>query len=107
VTAARSPPERHWRSYGTDPLPTAQEALQQPLAAFPSWFLKITCDRCFKDRMLNEVHMTDRQRGMVLRVLISRMRHEGCGGRPGRAELVSGVEGVSSRPVRRIVLLAG
>jgi hypothetical protein len=22
-----------------------------PLAAFPSWFLKITCDRCDKDRM--------------------------------------------------------
>jgi hypothetical protein len=36
VTAFQPPPERHWRSYGTDPLPTAQEALQQPLAAFPS-----------------------------------------------------------------------
>src|SRR5215469_17074178 len=42
-TAARMPPERHWRSYGT---PTPQEALQQPLAAFPSWFLKVTCERC-------------------------------------------------------------
>jgi hypothetical protein len=102
----RPVPQHHWRNYGTDPLPTAQEALQQPLAAFPSWFLKVTCDRCFKDRMLNEVHATPHQRGMVLRVLISRMRHEGCGGRAGRVELVSGVEGVSSRPVRRIVLLA-
>jgi hypothetical protein len=27
-----------------------------PLKAFPFWFLKITCDRCGKDRMLNEVH---------------------------------------------------
>jgi hypothetical protein len=107
VSAFQPPPERHWRIYGTEPLPTAQEALQQPLAAFPSWFLKITCDRCGKDRMLNEVHATPHQRGMVLRVLISRMRHEGCGGRAGRVELVSGVEGVSSRPVRRIVLLAG
>jgi len=107
VTAFRPPPERHWRSYGTDPLPTATDALQQPFAAFPSWFLKITCDRCGKDRMLNEVHATPHQRGMVLRVLISRMRHEGCGGRAGRVELLSGVEGVSSRPVRRIVLLAG
>ena len=33
--------------------------------------------------------MSDRQRGMVLRVLLA------------------GVEGVSSRPVRRIVLLSG
>jgi hypothetical protein len=33
------------------------------------------------------------------------MRHDGCGGRPGRAELLSGIDGVSSRPVRRIVLL--
>jgi hypothetical protein len=104
--ALRQPPERHWCSYALIP-PTAQEALQQSLAAFPSWFLKVTCDRCFKDRMLNEVHLPGRQRGMVLRVLLSRMRHEGCGGRAGRVELFSGVEGVSSRPVRKIVLLAG
>jgi hypothetical protein len=38
-------PRRHWRSYGTDPLPTPQEALAQPFAAFPSWFLRIECDR--------------------------------------------------------------
>jgi hypothetical protein len=44
-------------------LPAPAEALQQPLAAFPSWFLKVTCDRCFKDRMLNEVHLPGRQRG--------------------------------------------
>jgi hypothetical protein len=35
------------------------------------------------------------------------MRHDGCGGRAGNAELLSGVEGVSSRPVRRIVLRDG
>jgi hypothetical protein len=52
-------------------------------AASPSWFLRITCDRCGKDRMLNEVHMSAPQRGMVLRVLIGRMRHDGCGGRAG------------------------
>jgi hypothetical protein len=28
--------------------------------------------------------MTERQRGMVLQVLLSRMRHQGCGGRPGQ-----------------------
>jgi hypothetical protein len=51
--------------------------------------------------------MTERLRGMVLRVLIDRMRHDGCGGRPARAELLTGIDGVSSRPMRRIVLLAG
>ena len=33
-------PWRHWRSYGTEPLPTPAEALDQPLRTFPSWFLK-------------------------------------------------------------------
>jgi hypothetical protein len=47
-------PPRHWRSYGADPLPSGKEALQQPLAAFLSWFLRITCDRCGKDRMFSE-----------------------------------------------------
>jgi hypothetical protein len=57
--------------------------------------------------MLNEAHMPEHQRGgMLLRVLIGRMRHDGCGGRPGRAELLTGIDGVSSRPVRKIVLLA-
>jgi hypothetical protein len=49
--------------------------------------------------------MTDRQRGIVLRVLLFRMRHDGCGGRPARAELLTGLEAASSGPVRRIVLL--
>jgi hypothetical protein len=35
------------------------------------------------------------------------MRHEGCGGRPARVELLTGIGGVSSRPVRRIVLRTG
>jgi hypothetical protein len=47
-------PQRHWRSYGSDPLPTPAEALAEPFAAFPSWFMRITCDRCGKDRMVNE-----------------------------------------------------
>jgi hypothetical protein len=76
AVTVRPPPDRHWRSNGTDPLPTPQEAMQQPMRAFPSWFLKVTCDRCGKDRMLNESHMTDHQRRMVLRVLLNRLRHE-------------------------------
>ena len=98
------PPTRHWRSYGTDPLPSPAEALQQPLAAFPNWILRITCDRCGKDRFLTEGRALPRQRDMPLRVLLARARHDGCGGLPGRAELLTGIEGASSRPVRRIVL---
>jgi hypothetical protein len=40
--AFQTPPERHWRSYGNDPLPTGREAMDEPLAAFPSWFMRIT-----------------------------------------------------------------
>jgi hypothetical protein len=35
------------------------------------------------------------------------MRHDGCGGQAGRVELLTGIEGVSSRPVQKIVLLDG
>jgi hypothetical protein len=44
-----------WQSYGDD-----KEALVEPLRAFSSWFLRITCDRCGKDRMLNEAHTPHR-----------------------------------------------
>ena len=53
-----------WPPYGDYPLPSAEEALQASLRAFPSWFLKIECDRCGKVRMLNEVHATAGQRNM-------------------------------------------
>ena len=45
---------KRWRTYGTEPLPSPQEALSEPLRAFPSWFLRIECDRCGKVRMLVE-----------------------------------------------------
>ena len=102
-----TPPPRRWRSYTDDPLPTPAEALAEPFAAFPSWFLRIECDRCGKVRMLNEAHVTPGQRAMPLRVFLVRARHEGCGGRALTAELLTGAEGVSSRPVRRIVLRGG
>jgi hypothetical protein len=102
VSGLRKPPEHHWSSYDTDPLPSPAEALRQPLAAFPSWFLKLTCDRCGKDRFLNEAHTP--QRDLRIRELLARMLHDGCGGRAGRAELLTGIEGASSRPVRRILL---
>ena len=97
---ARPVPQRHWRSYGDHPLPTGPEALDEPLAAVPSWYLRITCHRCGKDRMVNEVHM-----GSALRDILDRMRHDGCGGRAGRVELLTGIAAPSSRPVRKIVLM--
>ena len=44
-------------SYGNETLPTGAEARDEPFAAFPSWFLRIECDRCGKDRMVNESHV--------------------------------------------------
>ncbi|HEY3640850.1 MAG TPA: hypothetical protein VGL31_07135 [Xanthobacteraceae bacterium] len=82
------------------PLPSGGEALDEPFAEFPSWFMRITCDRCGKDRMLNEAHSA--QSAMPIRDILAKMRHDGCGGRPGRVELLTG----SSRPVRKIVLVA-
>jgi hypothetical protein len=101
---ARPVPRRYWRSYGDDPLPTGREALDEPFSAFPSWYMRITCDRCGKDRMMNEVHAA--QRDMLIREIIARARHDGCGGRAGKVELLTGIDG-SSRPVRKILLRAG
>jgi hypothetical protein len=63
------------------------------------------CDRCGKVQMISEVHFA--RPNMPIRDILAKMRHDGCGGLAGKAELLSGVEGVSSRPVRRIVLREG
>jgi hypothetical protein len=105
LPTARKPPKRHLRSYGNDPLPTGAEALDEPFNAFPSWFLRITCARCGQERMVNQVHAA--QSDLSLREILAKMRHDGCGGRAGKAELLTGIEAVSSRPVRRIVLRDG
>jgi hypothetical protein len=102
---SRPTPQRHWRGNGNDPLPTGSEALDEPFDAFPSWFLRIACDRCGKLQMVNRAHMRFSDR--TLRVILDRMRHDGCGGRARKAELISGVAGVRSRPVRRIALREG
>jgi hypothetical protein len=103
VTAYRPPPARHWRSYGTDPLPTPEEALGEPLSAFPSWFLRMECARCGRERYANEVHLPH-WHDATLREIVARIHHEGCGGRPKLVELVTGIGGASSMPVRKIVL---
>jgi hypothetical protein len=43
---------------------------------------------------------------MLIRDILNRARHDGCGGRAGKAELLTGIDG-SSRPVRRILLSGG
>jgi hypothetical protein len=63
------------------------------------------CDRCGKVQMVREAHTHGRRREMPLRVLLARMRHDGCGGIAGKAELLTGIESASSRPVCKIVLL--
>ena len=78
-----TPPKRHWRPW-TNRSPRFMHG---------------------HERMFNEVHST--QRGMLIRDILDKMRHDGCGGRAGKAELLTGIEGVSSRPVRRIVLREG
>jgi len=46
-------------------------------------------------------------RDLWLAEIRARARHEGCGDRPGKAELLTGTEAASSGPVRRIVLRGG
>jgi hypothetical protein len=91
LMTARPIPVRHWRSYGHEPLPTSREALDEPFSAFPSWFMRITCDRCGKIQMVNETHTP--QDDMLIRDIIARLRHDGCGGRAGKVELLTGIEG--------------
>jgi hypothetical protein len=102
---ARRIPTRHWKSYGDDPLPSGADALHEPLNAFPSWFVRVTCERCGQERMFSQTHSA--QSHMPIRDIIERMRHDGCGGGAGKVELLTGIEGVSSRPVRKIVLREG
>jgi hypothetical protein len=41
-------------------MPTRAEALAEPFAAFPSWFLRIECDRCSKVVLHNEGQLQPR-----------------------------------------------
>ena len=79
---------------------TGREALEEPFRAFPSWFMRVTCDRCSQQRMFSETHSA--QGDMLIRDIIARMRHDGCGGRAGWS--CSPASRANSRPVRRIVL---
>jgi hypothetical protein len=99
---ADSAPRHHWHRDGNDPLPSLHRALVQSLRAFPSWFLRIECARCGKEWVVNEADAP--WRDLWLAEILARARHEGCGGRAAKAELLTGTEAASSGPVRRIVL---
>ena len=104
MSAAMTAVQRRWRPNGTRPLPSADEALRQPFRAFPSWYLRIECERCGQVRMLAEPHT--RRRDMLVGDLLAD-RHEGCGGLAAKAELRSTTERVGGRPVRWIMLRTG
>ena len=76
-------PPRQWRIDSDEPLPTGRQALDQPFSAFPSWLMKVTCDRCGQERIFAEAHAA-RQRDMLIRDILAKMRHDGCGGGQGR-----------------------
>src|SRR5215469_7637345 len=105
--SAASPDRRSpvpvWSPDGDDRLPSRAEALALPLQAFPGWFVCIQCERCGETRAVVNAGRSPWGR-MPLVYILRRMRHAGCGGEPSRVELRSGIEGVSSRPIRRIVL---
>ena len=50
-----------------------------------------TRERCGKDRMLSETH--SKRGDMLIRDIIARMRHDGCGGRAGELESTHGHRG--------------
>jgi hypothetical protein len=100
--SARPPPTRHWRSYGDDKLPTPAEALGEPFSAFPLMV--------HEDQVRSVRQGADDQRDAYPAAChvdprrYRRKRHDSCGGRAGKVELITGIEGASSRPVRKIVL---
>jgi hypothetical protein len=87
MTTRNAPRRQHWRSDGTEPLPSGAEALGEPFAAFPSWFLRIECDRCGKVQMVNEAHAWWRDRSFEHHREDASRRHRHRGReQPPRAE---------------------
>src|SRR5215472_7146076 len=54
MTPSSASRERRWRSYGNGPLPTPQQALDEPFCAFPSWFPRVGSAYRNKTRWLNQ-----------------------------------------------------
>lgn len=97
---------RYWRNRGNDPLPSAWEALVAPLSAFPSWLIRIECERCGGDQLTDQSQLPlGAQKAMVCEV-VACIRHKDCGGSAKLIELISGIEGSTmATPARRIRLM--
>jgi hypothetical protein len=82
---------RVWLSYKQDwPDPTPSEALLARVRDFPSWYLRIECAKCGRERYLADTHLTlDGMCDVCVVDPIDRMRHSGCGGQPNLVELVT------------------
>lgn len=80
-----------YRSWGDDPLPSRDVALASPLRAFKSWYLRMECGKCGRERWLAETHLSiPGKGGTLIRDLIPRFRHgERCGGEPHVVELIT------------------
>jgi hypothetical protein len=92
----------------------------EPFAAFPSWFLRIECDRCGKvGWSTRRMHHGAEDGRLTARSVFHRrgravdtryvqavvMNDAPLPGTSPTAELLTCIEGVSSRLVRRVVLL--
>ena len=69
-------PLRHRRSYGSHQLSTSAEAMLEPMRAFLSWLLRIESDGCGKV-VIHNGRTSARRYDIVLRGLLSHMRHDG------------------------------
>jgi len=78
AAAIESGTDARVRATAADPQPTGKEVRSSGRSRRGS--CGFTCDRG-KDRMVSETHF---KRGdMLIRDIITRMRHDGCGGRAG------------------------
>ena len=71
----------------------------EPPRAFPSWFLRLECERCGRERYLAETHLTladycDRR----LSDLIAQMNDDGCSARLKVAELITAIDPAGTAP---------
>jgi hypothetical protein len=85
-----------------DPRPTGAEAMDEPLQRLP---VMVSAHRVRSLRQGADGQPGAPNGTTPIRDIIAKMRHDGCGGRAGKEELLTGIEGVSSRPMRKIVLL--
>jgi hypothetical protein len=68
----------------------------EPLRAFPSWLLRVECERRGALRMISETHTP--RGALTIREIRAHMRRDGCGGWPGRVERPYPMTGLDPKP---------